>query len=146
MDDSLRYQSTPDILIKAMQGEQDAIVYYEQLQRMAPDKRSAELIGHIRADEIKHWGAFGNLYARITGQYPSLPYPKTPQIASFIDGVEQSILDELEAYEFYRDVFLTNPSAEVRIVFLEALTDENEHAAKHNYMFTKTLNDRRSTP
>jgi rubrerythrin len=74
----------------------------------------------------------------MTGQNPQIPLPKQPRILSYIDGVKKAIMDELEAYEFYRDIYIANMSPEIRNIFFEALTDENEHAAKFNYIFTKS--------
>lgn len=138
MDNNSQLVLSPKLLIKAMQGEQDAIAYYEQLHRMTSDKQDMDLIQGIHDDEIKHYNMFANLYYRMTGQMP-YTQPKQPQIDSFSAGVKQSVMDELEAYEFYRDIYLANNNPEVKNIFFEAMTDENEHAVKHNYMYTKTL-------
>jgi rubrerythrin len=134
------YQShlTPEILLKALKDEQDAIMFYKILITMVSDAQDENLIKEIHNDEVKHFSQFFNLYKQMTGQNPQIPLPKQPRIHSYTDGVKKAILDELEAYEFYRDIYIANTSPEIRNIFFEALTDENEHAAKFNYMFTKS--------
>ena len=125
-------------LLKAIKDEQDAIMFYKILITIVPDKQDENLIRDIHNDEVKHFTQLFNLYKQMTGQNPQIPLPKQPRIPSYIDGVKKAILDELDAFEFYRDIYITNTSPEIRNIFFEALTDENEHAAKFNYMYTKS--------
>lgn len=136
------YQLSKDLLIKTLIDEQDAIVYYMQLQKMTTDKECINLLSEIYADEIKHFHALKNLYVQIAMENPLLPKAKMPEISSFISGVSKAIIDELNAYELYRDIYLANKNEGVRNLFFEAQTDENEHAAKLNYMYTKIISEK----
>lgn len=128
---------TPKQLTEAMKGESEARLYYERLIRMAPNKEEAEIISNILEDELKHFKNFKELYKKLTGCEPVLLQLKCPTFTNYIEGIEKAILDELEAYDFYRDIYLSTRDPYVRDIFFEALTDENEHAAHLNYLFTK---------
>jgi rubrerythrin len=128
----------PQRLIKAMIGEQNARLFYLELANMTSDPEDKKLILGIARDEMKHFNNFGKLYMHLSGEKPSLPPPEKPVIRNFVEGVKKSIIDETDAYEFYRDTFLCNDRYLVKNIFLEAFTDENEHAIRFNYIFTKT--------
>ncbi len=136
----MTYNVTPAQLMKAMRGEAEARKYYKKLMGMAPNEKEADIIEHFYEDETKHLSKFRMLFEMITGKEPEISNVKAPDFDSYIEGIEQAILDELEAYEFYRDIYLVNNNPIVRDVFFEAYTDENEHAAHLNYLYTKNKN------
>jgi rubrerythrin len=133
----MTYNVTPVQLLKAMQGEAEARKYYKRLISMAPNEKEADIIERFYEDETKHLSKFRMLFEMITGKEPELKDIKSPDYDSYIEGVEQAILDELEAYEFYRDIYLSSSNPIVKEIFFEAFTDENEHAAHLNYLYTK---------
>ncbi|HYF75423.1 MAG TPA: ferritin-like domain-containing protein [Candidatus Nitrosocosmicus sp.] len=133
----MTYNVTPAQLIKAMKGEAEARKYYKRLMGMAPNEKEEDIIEHFYEDETKHLSKFRMLFEMITGKEPELGNVKPPEFDGYLEGVEQALLDELEAYEFYRDIYLSSNNPIVRDTFFEALTDENEHAAHLNYLYTK---------
>lgn len=137
-----QYQLTPEILMKAIKDEQDAIMYYKLLITLTSDNQDVEFIRGIHNDEVKHFSNFYHLYKQLTGMVPQIPLPKQPQISSFVEGIKKAFLDELYAYEYYRDIYIDNNSPDIRSILFDALTDENEHAMKLNFMLTKTLENR----
>jgi rubrerythrin len=136
----MTYNVTPAQLLKAMKGEAEARKYYKRLMGMAPNERDEDIIEHFFEDETKHLSKFRMLFEMITGKEPEIANVKQPDFDNYLEGIEQAILDELEAYEFYRDIYLSNNNPIVRDIFFEALTDENEHAAHLNYLYTKNMN------
>lgn len=134
-----QFQLTPEIILKSIKDEQDAIMFYKHLVTLATNEQDVNLIKDIHNDEVKHFSNLYNLYKQLTGRSPQIPLPKQPRIPSFIDGVKKAFLDELDAYEFYRDIYIDNVSPEIRDIYFDALTDENEHAMKFNFMFAKSL-------
>lgn len=137
---------TPGQLVKAMKGEAEAGRYYKKLIGLAPDEKEADIINHFLEDEAKHYSKFKMLYKMFTGKVPELPTPVPPDFSTYTEGVEQAILDELEAYEFYRDIYLSTNNMIVRDIFFEALTDENEHAAHLNYLYSKNRSKNKRNP
>lgn len=137
---------TPGQLFKGMKGEAEARRFYRKLIDLAPNEKEADIINHFFEDEAKHYSKFKMLYEMLTGKVPELPKPEAPDFSTYVEGVEQAILDELEAYEFYRDIYLSTSNMMVRDIFFEALTDENEHAAHLNYLYTKNSIRNRQNP
>lgn len=133
------YKMNPEILIDAMQGERNTIYFYEKLSEMTNDIENIEIIEHAHDDEVKHFKMFANLYKKLYCKEIPCFSPNNVNIVSFTTGVKQSIIDELDAYEMYRNIYLYNFNPFIRNIFFEALTDENEHAAKFNYIFTKII-------
>ncbi|HWI54723.1 MAG TPA: ferritin-like domain-containing protein [Desulfobacteria bacterium] len=129
---------TPEQLITAMKGELGARIYYQKLAAMAPGPKEADIIMHFFEDETKHYRNFRMLYINLTGHEPIIPALENPSFTTYQEGVDQAILDELEAYDFYRDIYLSSNHPVVKNIFFEALTDESEHAAHLNYLFTKS--------
>lgn len=136
----MTYNITPAQLLKAMKDESEARKYYNKLMDMAPDESEAEIIEHFFEDETKHLSKFRMLYEMTTGKEPELESLKSPDFNNYVEGIEQAIHDELKAYVFYRDIYLSNNNPIIRDIFLEAFTDENEHAAHLNYLYTKNRN------
>lgn len=136
----MSYNVTPAQLLKAMNGEASARKYYKKLAGMAPDEKEADIIEHFYEEETKHLSKFRMLFEMTTGKEPELTGVKQPSFDNYLEGIEQAILDELEAYEFYRDIYLSSNNPMVREIFFEAFTDENEHAAHLNYLYTKNKN------
>ncbi|MHB1391679.1 MAG: ferritin family protein [Clostridia bacterium] len=136
----MTYNVTPAQLMKAMRGEAEARKYYKKLMSMAPNEKEADMIERFYEDETKHLSKFRMLFEMITGKEPEITSVKSPDFDTYLEGIEQAILDELEAYEFYRDIYLASNNPIIRDIFFEALTDENEHAAHLNYLYTKNKN------
>lgn len=124
-------------LLKALKGEQDARRFYSELVKLAKYEEDKKIITEITLDERKHFNNFRRLYIELTGKEPALPPQERPVIKSYIEGLKTAIMDETEAYEFYRDTFLCTNNPIGKQIFLEAFTDENEHAIRLNYLFTK---------
>lgn len=131
-----RLRVTPEEVVKAMQGEAEAGLFYERLMRMAPTREEADIIKQIRADEVKHYEAFEELYRRMTGRNPRVPEPAMPNFRTYMEGVELAFIDELEAYDYYRDLYLSTQNPRIRDIFLDAFTDENEHAQYLHWIYS----------
>lgn len=132
-------EDSPQRLIKALEGEQDAIKYYNKLITKATENQDKDIISEIISDEKKHFGYFKRLYFEITGYVPQIEPSKEPNISNYIEGLEKAIMDETDAYEFYRDNYLCFSNDMAKERFLEAFTDENQHAVRLNYLFTKAI-------
>ncbi len=136
MDKNTNYRLTPAIMLKAMQGEYDAIAYYKQLSELAPNEEFKRMIAHFAEDEATHLEMSTQLYTRLFKNRPQLEQQKTPTIVNFEEGLKQAFHDETDAYETYRNIYLDNMSPAVRNLYFKTMTDENEHALKIVYMLT----------
>lgn len=124
-------------LIEALKGEQDAQEFYKRLLTMAKDSEDKNIISKIYGDEGEHFNNFSKLYKQITGRNPMLPPPQKPNIHDYLTGIRKAIMDETDTYAFYKDTFMCTNNAAAKEIFLDAFTDENEHAIRFNYLFTK---------
>lgn len=132
---------TPDLLIKAMMSENEARMHYQKLIPMASNAKESDILHHIYADESNHFSKFRMLYLMLTRREPVLPSTKKPMaFQTYIEGVEQALSDEIESYEFYRNIYLSTRHPGVRDIFLEAFTDENEHSTNLNYIYSRNKN------
>lgn len=69
----------------------------------------------------------------MTGVQPN--YQINPvQFNDFKEGIKFVYREELEAYEFYRDIYLMTQNLTIRDVFLRRLTDEIEHATRFGFL------------
>ena len=59
-------------LTKALNGEYNAIRFYEQLAQLAPNEEVRNRILEIRKDEMRHYHGFSYIFTCLTGQQPSL--------------------------------------------------------------------------
>jgi len=90
-------------LNKAINGEYNAIRYYEQLAKLAPNEEVKNRILEIQKDEIRHYQGFVYTYTYLTAQQPTLQINETlPQ--NFKSGILTAFKDEQEAVEFYHRV------------------------------------------
>jgi len=129
----------PGMLLRVIQDKQLKIAYYDQLYKMTSEHLNREIINGIHFDEVNHLNMFTNLYTDLYGEKPDLSEPEIAQISSFLYGIKNLIKTELDSYDFYSNVFFTDPNTMVREVFARALTDENRHAAKCNFIYTELL-------
>ena len=134
-----KYCITSEELIKAIKGEMEAKSFYERLITKTSDTESIKIIKGIIKDEETHQAEFRKLYKALFKMDPAVP-PSGSEIPieSFFDGLSTAIMDELSAYEFYRDIIMKcSESKVVSMLFFKAMTDENEHAMLENFMMNK---------
>lgn len=135
------YQSSipPGMLMRIIESKQILIVNYEQLLNIASDRQDIELIGKIRLDEATHLGVLIGLYAGLFGEQPSLTAPRSSQINSFIPGIKDSIMSELNLYVTFSNIIFTDTNADVRNTFAQVLADDNRHASRLNFIYSKSI-------
>lgn len=120
----------------AINAEHNAIRVYERLMQMAPNDDFRRIIGNIRDDEIGHFRAFSQQYAQLTGgRKPELTAAPLP--ATFEEGVEESIRDELEDSKFYQDTTPFADDLNIERTLLNASADEARHATWFSYIWNK---------
>ncbi|HZJ77983.1 MAG TPA: ferritin-like domain-containing protein [Clostridia bacterium] len=140
MDEKSKLSSNE--LILAMTGKQNTITFYQQLVTMTQDRRNRDLICTIRNDEISHFKSFMDLYRKLFNKSPVLPPVKRVVLHSFEEGLNSAVIDELDASNFYRDLYLNNCNPFIKKIFFKSFTDETSHAIKNNYMLAKFYKNR----
>lgn len=119
----------------AITNETIAAAFYTALMEIAPFEDARDFIRHARDDERKHYRMFFNLYVALTGRHPIVTQPVI-QIPQFCEGVKNSIKDELEAADMYREMYLSTTNTRIRDILFEAMNDEMEHAIRFNWIYS----------
>ncbi|WP_035098867.1 ferritin family protein [Anoxybacteroides tepidamans] len=120
-------------LLNAIKGEATAIQFYNQLMQMARTNEERSYIAHALEDEQTHLRQFINLYTSLFGAQP-VYQAEQKTFSSFAEGLKIAREDEFEAYESYRNVYLSTKDMKVRDVFFRAMTDEIEHALRFSIL------------
>lgn len=114
-------------LAKAMNGEYNAIHFYEQLAKLAPNEEIKKRILEIRKDEMRHYQGFSYIYTRLTGQQYS-PQLTEPLPTNFKSGVITAFKDEQEAVDFYHTAARESTIPYISEQFRLNAADEQNHA------------------
>jgi len=114
-------------LVKAINGEYNAIRFYEHLAQLAPNEEVKNRILEIREDEIRHYKGFVYTYTYLTGQQPS-PQITEPLPLDFKSGIVTAFRDEQEAVEFYHRVARESNTPYIMNQFSSNASDEQNHA------------------
>lgn len=115
------------ILMNA-KSQKEAIHLYERMLQSAPEEHQADL-KHILADEHMHLRLFTELYRRLTGTAPGYHVSQV-QFTTYEEALQKAYEAELEAYETYRNQYLSTPDPSIRDILFRAMTDEIEHAVR----------------
>lgn len=127
------YQFIHD-LQQALQGELEAIYYYQALLDLAP-ARDREDIRHVREDEERHARTLSQLYFDLTGR-PPVTFPvEAPELPSYLEGLREAVGDELDASEQYRDLYLSTYNNRIRDKIFAIMSDEQEHATRLTLLY-----------
>ena len=123
-----------DLLREAMTDEATDMRYYEKLSWLVSKDEDREVVRHVQADEKKHLQMLIDIYRNLTEEVPTVIANEFEIGHDLRAEFEKRVLEELEGMEFYRKLYLSHKSAELRDAFFEMLTDELEHAVKMQYL------------
>ena len=123
-------------ILKAINGEYEAIQCYAELAKMAPSKKVREVVEEIRQDEIKHYDTFSKIYMQLTGSQPQIvKQPTCPD--QYLKAVDSAFIDEQETVDSYHSIANETTNAMIRSAFRRAAEDEQNHAVWFLYFLTK---------
>lgn len=131
-----RQQTLNNEILKAINGEYEAIHCYAEIIRMAPSKKVKETVEEIRQDEIRHFETFSNIYAKLTGSQPQVAKnPSCPK--HYLNAIETAFFDEQLTVDFYHKIANEATDATIRSAFRRAAEDEQNHAVWFLYFLMK---------
>lgn len=126
-----------DDVLKAINGEFNAIQCYNKLVKIVPTEKEKEVIGEIISDENNHLEKFTQIYYNLTGRQPEISKTNDcPRGAKEI--FDFAFEDEQKTTEFYLDIADQFDDPKVKEVFTRASADEQNHAVWFLYFLTKT--------
>ncbi len=127
------YQQFLDDLLFAIADERAAIDFYQRLYEIAPTEMAQYSLEAALNDEKKHDKQLTFLYKKLTGQEPDVKVEKVT-FHHFYDGLEKAFIDEVEAYEFYKDMAQNAKCQSIRDLLYTIQHDEIEHATLFNWV------------
>ena len=101
---------------------------------MAP---SATILRAMYLDELKHINQLKDAYYLITGNQDEIEYTGATPETSGQTLLEDTLLLEIDNGDFYRTLYLTMPTQDLRDIFYEMTTDKMRHGIALNYLFAK---------
>lgn len=126
-----------NLIEEAVMGEHEDQKFYECLINMAPAE-DKPIIESIRMDEAKHNQLFRTIYCEMTGQVlPAAPEVEVECPKDYCEGIREAIFGELAAVERYRRILYAMQNRRHINMVVETITDEQKHAAKMNYLYSK---------
>lgn len=132
-----------ELIRKAVLGEREDELFYNELIRLAPNEDAKEIIESIRDDEKKHNKMVRSIYYQLTGQM--LPKAKSTnpdkEVVSYCAGIKQALMGELKAVERYRQILFAMQNRIFINLLTEIITDELRHANYYNFLYTEACQD-----
>ncbi|GED68347.1 hypothetical protein BRE01_20490 [Brevibacillus reuszeri] len=133
-----RMQTVLRLIQEAIENERHDEIFYECLISAAPTEQEKQVITSIWDDECKHRSLFRQIYTQLTSKRVSISGQEEPfhKPASYLEGIENALMDELKAFEKYRVIYKHIP-VQFRDTIFEIMTDEMKHASYYNWLYSK---------
>lgn len=134
-----RFRDFPQFLkdlTDAIADQRSAIVFYKELYEIAPTETAKYAVKVALDDEIIHNKKLTKLYQKLTGEKPEIEVKKV-EFHHFYDGLKMAFLDEVKAYEFYKEMYLSTNCPTIRDLLYSIQHDEMEHATLFNWVHTE---------
>ena len=114
--------------------------FYKRLASTVKEKDVGEILRNISIDEEKHYKMLEKIYESITGQ-PANVTDFTPEELSdnIFLNLDKRVMEELNAVENYRSLMFALSEQWIRDYLTEIYTDEQNHAAKLSFLYSKYL-------
>ncbi len=135
-EDSQKNKIT-EMLILALEDELKDKDYYMQMMDQVNDKEVKEILRQMSLDEQKHYKYLSQIYKQLTGNEPVVQVGKVEISGNILEEITKAFFGELEAVEVYRRLMFLFLNLQIRDMIYEIITDEQAHAAKLNYLYTK---------
>ena len=134
--DTYPNQYIPKLILDYMSDELADSDFYKKLASTVKEK----LLCNISMDEEKHYKMLEKIYESITGQ-PANVTDFTPEELSdnIFLNLDKRVMEELNAVENYRSLMFALSEQWIRDYLTEIYTDEQNHAAKLSFLYSKYL-------
>ena len=133
-------QKILEMLSMAMANEKSDGNYYLQLAQKINDEDDKKIVKQMSLDEQKHYKYLDKIYKQISDMQPEIESIAKDVSDNLLDDFSNSMLEELDTVEFYRYLLFLFLDLNIRDMIYEIITDEQAHATKMNYMYSKYAN------
>ena len=134
--DTYPNQYIPKLILDYMSDELADSDFYKRLASTVKEKDVEEILRNISMDEEKHYKMLEKIYESITGQKANVPEELSDNIFLNLD---KRVMEELNAVENYRSLMFALSEQWMRDYLTEIYTDEQNHAAKLSFLYSKYL-------
>ena len=112
--------------------------FYSDLAKAVKDVDDKKTLEQMSLDEMKHYEMFMDILKKLTGEeyIPKNVEFKTLD-SNIINNIERAINGELAGVEAYRPILFSLENQQFKNYLTEIITDEQNHAARLIYMFSK---------
>lgn len=125
------------LIVNAIEDEIMAERVYNNLCEMLYDIDDKKILKEIAIDEEKHTKMLKELYTEINGSYADLAENKNEMENNPLECIAKAIKEETESVEKYRTLLFAFEKPEYKNMIMEIIFDEQNHAAKLNYLYSK---------
>ncbi|MDD4844731.1 MAG: hypothetical protein PHU31_10465 [Anaerotignum sp.] len=126
-----------EILSMSQQDSGDMAERYANLMADPDLAPSANILRAMYLDELKHINQLKDAYYMITGKQETTEIMGNAPDASGQELLEDTLLLEMDNGDFYRTLYLTMPTQELRDIFYEISSDKMSHSNALTYLFSK---------
>lgn len=112
--------------------------YYSELANSMRDIDDRKMLEQMSLDEKKHYEMLRDIYTKLTNEeYTPKDIDLMPIDKDLVKNIINSIKAELDTVEAYRPILFALENQQFKNYLTEIITDEQNHAAKLNYMYSK---------
>lgn len=130
-------QHLMELISMAQQDSGDMAERYSLLMADPDMAPSANILRAMYLDELKHINQLKDAYFMITGERDDVQIMGNPPDTTGMELLEDTLLLEMDNGNFYRNLYLTMPTQELRDIFYEISTDKMSHSNALAYLFSK---------
>ena len=127
-----------ELIKDAIKDEMIDNKYYSDLANTVRDIDDKKILEQMSLDEKKHLEMFNDIYKKLTDKTftpENVEYKKvSPELT---ENLTKSIAGELGGVEAYRPILFALENPQLKNYLTEIITDEQNHAARLNYMYSK---------
>lgn len=127
-----------ELIKDAINDEMSTYKFYSELANSIRDIDDKKILEQISLDEQKHKKMFEDIYKKLANDNytpENINYQEISPILS--DNITKSIEGELNTVEAYRPILFSLENSQFKNYLIEIITDEQNHAARLNYMYSK---------
>ena len=110
---------------------------YSELQYLASDNYSKEILRGIHLDKTKHKSLLEEIYKSISGDFPSKPVSSLNQILDYKKQLQKNILDETDNSRFFGDLYMAFDNTPYLTPLSVIINDLHNHALINLYLYLK---------
>ncbi len=112
--------------------------FYDGLAAKISDIDDKNKLKQMSLDEKKHYNMLKEIYEKLTGkEFSPQKEADKNEAESIVKSIEKAIDKELESVEMYRPILFALENPAFKNYLQEIITDEQNHAARLNYMYSK---------